>query len=90
MKKKKTSREDFYSVKSPPLTENELNKMRPVKEVFPDIPSFVKVRGAQKTPLKKQINIRLNPDVIKYFKSQGKGWQTKINDILTEYVSLNS
>jgi len=35
---------------------------------------------------KKSTTIRLNADVLEYFKSQGKGWQTKINAVLQEYV----
>ncbi|MGM0426764.1 MAG: BrnA antitoxin family protein [Thermodesulfobacteriota bacterium] len=35
---------------------------------------------------KKSTTIRLNAEVLEYFKAQGKGWQTKINDVLQEYV----
>ena len=38
---------------------------------------------------KKQLTIRLNNEVIEFFKSQGKGWQTKINDALQEYVKTH-
>ncbi|WP_440617155.1 BrnA antitoxin family protein [Cysteiniphilum sp. 6C5] len=43
---------------------------------------------AQFEPLahkKKSITIRLDSDVIDYFKSMGKGYQTKINSVLREY-----
>lgn len=33
---------------------------------------------------KKSINLRLDADVIKYFKAGGAGWQTRINDRLRE------
>ena len=36
---------------------------------------------------KKSTTIRLNPEVLDYFKSQGKGWQTRINDVLQNYVN---
>ncbi len=36
---------------------------------------------------KKSTTIRLNAEVLDYFKSQGKGWQTRINDILQKYVN---
>ncbi|MBT4267804.1 MAG: BrnA antitoxin family protein [Deltaproteobacteria bacterium] len=32
------------------------------------------------------VTIRLAPDVVTHFKSQGKGWQTRINQVLQEYV----
>lgn len=35
---------------------------------------------------KKSTTIRLNADVLDFFKAQGKGWQTKINDVLQDYV----
>jgi uncharacterized protein (DUF4415 family) len=87
MKKAKPNKENISSVESPPLTDEELSRMRPVREMLPDIPRFIKVRGKQKAPTKKQIHIRLNPEIVDYFKSQGRGWQTKINEVLTEYVS---
>jgi len=35
---------------------------------------------------KKMISLRLDPDVLEFFKSQGKGYQTRINAILRSYV----
>lgn len=35
---------------------------------------------------KKSTTIRLDAEVLDFFKSQGKGWQTRINDILQKYV----
>ena len=35
---------------------------------------------------KKSTTIRLNAEVLDFFKAHGKGWQTKINDILQKYV----
>ena len=58
-----------------PLSNDELANMRPAD-----------VRGPQKSPTKIPVSIRLTPDVVDYFKSRGKGWQTKINTILSEYV----
>jgi uncharacterized protein (DUF4415 family) len=45
-----------------------------------------RTRGKQKKPVKKQLTIRLNNEVIDFFKDQGEGWQTRINDILQKYV----
>jgi uncharacterized protein (DUF4415 family) len=45
-----------------------------------------RVRGKQKEPTKKQLTIRLNKEVIDFFKDQGNGWQTRINEILQKYV----
>jgi uncharacterized protein (DUF4415 family) len=36
-------------------------------------------RGPQKFPTKRQITLRLDPDVVDFYKSTGDGWQTRIN-----------
>jgi len=36
---------------------------------------------------KQQLSIRLDPEVINWFKQQGKGYQTKINEVLKSYVN---
>ncbi|MFT6836053.1 MAG: hypothetical protein ACJA0H_002097 [Francisellaceae bacterium] len=36
---------------------------------------------------KGQISIRLDQEIIDHFKSMGKGYQSKINSVLREYVS---
>jgi uncharacterized protein (DUF4415 family) len=61
-----------------------LSKMQPVRKAHPNMPS--RVRGPQKKPTKRQLTIRLNQEVVEYFKLQGEGWQTKINEVLTDYV----
>jgi uncharacterized protein (DUF4415 family) len=37
---------------------------------------------------KRQISLRLDPDVIDAFKATGKGWQGRINDVLRKAVKL--
>ncbi len=80
--------EDWESVESPPLSNRMLSKMQPVKKAHPKIPA--RLRGPQKKPIKKQLAIRLNNEVVEYFKLQGKGWQTKINEVLTDYIHSKS
>ncbi|HPG39674.1 MAG TPA: BrnA antitoxin family protein [bacterium] len=80
----KINKADWDAVDSPPLADEMLAKMQPVNENHPDIPK--RVRGQQKEPVKVPVSIRLDPDVVDYFKSSGKGWHTKINDILSAYV----
>lgn len=38
-------------------------------------------------PGKKSIAIRLDEDMLKWFKNQGKGWQTKMNWVLRLYFA---
>ena len=43
--------------------------------------------GRPKAEVKKErITIRLSPEVSKYFRSTGKGWQTRIDKVLREYI----
>ncbi|MEL6490971.1 MAG: BrnA antitoxin family protein [Cyanobacteria bacterium J06634_6] len=47
-------------------------------------------RGVLYRPVKRQITLRLDADLIEWFKahhSQGEGYQTSINHALREYVS---
>ncbi|HEB79027.1 MAG TPA: hypothetical protein ENI79_00940 [Rhodospirillales bacterium] len=46
-------------------------------------------RGAQKKPTKRLLSLRLSPEVIEYFQATGKGWQTRINDVLRKYVKTH-
>jgi len=42
---------------------------------------------AEKT--KEPVSIRLSSDVTNYFRSFGKGWQTRIDQVLKDYVSTH-
>lgn len=70
------------------LTSEDFKHMRPASEVLPkETLSVLPRRGRPpKAAPKKSTTIRLNAEVVDFFKSQGKGWQTEINDILQEYV----
>ena len=43
-------------------------------------------RGTNKLPIKKQVAIRFDAEVLAYFRSTGKGWQTRMNEALKEWV----
>jgi len=38
---------------------------------------------------KKQLTLRLDPDVLDYFKSLGKGYQRTMNNVLRKYVEAH-
>jgi uncharacterized protein (DUF4415 family) len=44
-------------------------------------------RGRQKTPVKVAVSLRLHPDTLAAFRKSGRGWQTRIDAALAEYVS---
>lgn len=47
---------------------------------------MVKEPGEFYRPVKEQITLRLDKDVITWFKSGGEGYQTRMNDVLREHV----
>ena len=38
---------------------------------------------------KKQITLRIDPDVLTFFRKQGKGYQSTINAVLRKYVEAH-
>jgi uncharacterized protein (DUF4415 family) len=73
---------------NPQWTKGMVRRARPARKVFPDF-QFPKPRsrGPQKAPVKVQTTIRLDRDVVEYFKRRGQGWQTRLNSELRNMVS---
>lgn len=81
------SKEDWDAVDSPPFTAKQLATTRPAAEVVPEIvESYVRTRGAQKTPTKVSTTIRLDADLLEHFKREGRGWQTRVNEALRKAI----
>jgi uncharacterized protein (DUF4415 family) len=49
-------------------------------------PKYRYGRGPQKAPTKVSTTIRLDRDVYEFFRSQGAGYQTRINDTLRKAI----
>lgn len=92
MTKKKTFQEgrgytkaDWDDVSdNPEWTEEDFKKAKPFAEAFPELMASIN-RARGRPPVehpRKQISLRLDPDVIDKFKATGKGWQSRINDVL--------
>lgn len=78
------TKEDWDAVESPPATPEQLAQAKPFGEAFPELAENMKrARGRPRVekPLE-QISIRLEPDVIAKFKATGKGWQSRMNEVL--------
>jgi uncharacterized protein (DUF4415 family) len=43
-------------------------------------------RGKQQAPVKVSTTLRFDPEVIDAFRAKGKGWQTRMNDALKEWL----
>lgn len=46
-------------------------------------------RGLKPTLPKEQITLRVDSDVLQWFKTQGRGYQTKINALLRAYMEAH-
>jgi uncharacterized protein (DUF4415 family) len=64
-----------------PLTPEQLKAMVPLRAL----------RGRPKSANPKQlVSVRYSPEVLEYFKSTGEGWQSRMDGVLTQYVSRHS
>ncbi len=43
-------------------------------------------RGPQKQPRKILVTKRYMPEIVAYFKATGNGWQSRIDEVLLEYI----
>jgi uncharacterized protein (DUF4415 family) len=77
------------------LSREDIREMRSASEVLPKellsvLPKCkVGQRGSQKAPTKVAITLRYSPEVVKYFKETGKGWQTRVDEALKEWIRKN-
>lgn len=69
----------------------EIRKLRELREEDLDLSDIPEVRdwsggvvGRFYRPIKKQVTLRIDADVLAWLKAQGKGYQTRINGILRE------
>jgi len=58
-----------------------------VPEITPEMFAKAIVRRGLKPRTKKQITLRVDDDVLAWFKKQGSGYQTKINLLLRAYMN---
>lgn len=73
-------------------------RARPAKEVLPDLLGhnaaqhlLSRKRGRPPLPTtKSHINLRLDADIVEQFKQSGRGWQTRMNLALREWLATNS
>ena len=64
-----------YDEDSPKLTSDQIARMKPVSN------EYWKVE-----PVKKTVSIKIDADILAWFKSTGKGYQTRINKTLREAI----
>lgn len=82
---------------NPPVNDEEFARMRPAHEVLPELVGaehaaelFNRRGRPKKDTTKQQVTLRLSPEVIDYFRSTGRGWQSRIDEVLRESVKKRS
>lgn len=78
-----------FDQENPEWMEEDFARARPAYEVLsPEVlAAFKKTRGPQKTPTKVPVSIRLSPEVVEHFKATGRGWQSRINQVLRDAIA---
>ena len=73
---------------APELDDEWFERARPATEVVPQVVErWRRTRGRQKAPTKEAISIRLDADVLAYYRATGRGWQGRINETLRKYTT---
>lgn len=69
---------------NPEWTREDFRRARPAEEVVPEIvEAYRRSRGRPpKAQTKVPVTIRLDAQIVRAFRATGRGWQTRINDIL--------
>jgi uncharacterized protein (DUF4415 family) len=74
-------------------SDEDFARARPAKDVLPRALYEAAIkkrrrgqRGPQKTPVKKAITLRIDPDILARYKAMGPGWQSRMNEALRRSV----
>lgn len=80
------------------LTAEDMRLFRPAADVLPPdlLAGLVALRkqrgerGPQKSPTKVPTTIRFDADVLAALKASGKGWQTRVNEAVKDWLKTHS
>ena len=90
MNKQSISKESLTDWKRLDALQDEDIDLTDAPEITPEM--FAKAvvrRGLKPPPSKQQITIRLDGDVLTWFRAQGDGYQTRINSLLRAYMEAH-
>ena len=82
---------------APELADEWFDRAQPASAVLPQIVGAISAAAMLKPkrgrPVldapKQHVNIRLDADIVLAFKSRGRGWQTRVNSALREWLSAH-
>ncbi len=87
MKKSATSRKSRTDWKRVDALKDENIDFSDTQELTPQMFARAVVRrGLKPVPRKEQLTIRVDSDVLEWYKKQGPGYQTRINTLLRAYM----
>lgn len=81
---------------NPEWTPEDFAKARPASEVLHDISpknvadTILKRGRPLKEVTKAPVSIRLSPDVLEAFRMTGKGWQTRVDEALKDWLKSHN
>ena len=100
MKTLKKTDPEMIDDEIPELDEEWFRRARPAREALPEIlgPKLAAEllarkpgqRGPQKAPRKEPVTVRYSRDVLEHFRSTGRGWQSRMDSALKEWVAAHS
>ena len=72
------------------LTEADFKAASPFSELPEELQGLLRRRGPQKAPTKVSTTIRFDRDVLSALKATGRGWQTRVNDAMRDWIKTHS
>jgi uncharacterized protein (DUF4415 family) len=84
---KSTSKRKPIDPDNPPLTAEQLRRLRPISKETLDFINRARGRPPSESP-KQAVSLRLDQDVIAHFKKDGPGWQSRMNAALRKQAKL--
>ena len=63
---------------------------KPFSALPEDLQAMLRGRGKQKAPTKVSTTVRFDADVLEAFRATGRGWQTRMNEALKEWLETHS
>lgn len=94
---KKHPNPELLDADNPEWNATEVRRAKPASVVLPELfgskaaKEMLKPRGRPVSAVvKERITIRLDPDVVAAFKATGRGWQTRVNDAMREWVKTHT
>ena len=69
-------------------TVRDFRRAKPFAKAFPDLTKDRRARGPRKQSRKVAVSLRLTREVVERFKSDGPGWEARIDEVLKKAAGL--